>query len=56
MKIPKFDVDPIFRFLGRGFLIFKFHKNEAKHDKSKFKRSLTVTLAIRSSKLLKANK
>ena len=36
-------------FLGKGFLIIKYHRNEAKHGKGNIKRGFTVTCDFKNS-------
>ena len=45
VKIPKFNDD---RFFLGAFQFYKFHENEAKHDKPNFVKGLTVTFKIKS--------
>ena len=42
--VIKFFIFPV-----EAFKCFKFHENEAKHDKSDFKRGLTVTFQVKNS-------
>ena len=48
----------LFVFSVEAFQVFEFHENEAKHEKHKFKRVLTVTFEVNKlpEKVLKFSK